>query len=89
MHLQDFFQIKPIREVPLPRDFVELPSQIMEHWVLEPEVLKVYAKHYQTGEIIPTEIVDKLEKSGKFNTGFITVEYRGRSFAGHGLSHSY
>jgi peptidyl-dipeptidase Dcp len=59
----------------LPRDFVELPSQIMEHWVLEPEVLKVYAKHYQTNEIIPAELVDKLEKSGKFNTGFITVEY--------------
>jgi len=47
----------------------------MEHWVLEPEVLKVYAKHYQTGEIIPLEIVEKLEKSGKFNTGFQTVEY--------------
>jgi peptidyl-dipeptidase Dcp len=59
----------------IPRDFVELPSQIMEHWVLEPEVLKVYAKHYQTGEIIPGEIVDKLEKAGKFNMGFITVEY--------------
>ena len=59
----------------LPRDFVELPSQIMEHWVLEPDVLKVYAKHYQTGEIIPAEIVEKLEKSGKFNTGFQTVEY--------------
>jgi peptidyl-dipeptidase Dcp len=59
----------------LPRDFVELPSQIMEHWVLEPDVLKVYAKHYQTDEIIPAEIVEKLEKSGKFNTGFQTVEY--------------
>jgi peptidyl-dipeptidase Dcp len=59
----------------LPRDFVELPSQIMEHWVLEPEVLKVYAKHYQTGEVIPAEIVDKLDKSSKFNMGFITVEY--------------
>lgn len=59
----------------LPRDFVELPSQIMEHWVLEPEVLKVYAKHYQTGEVIPAELVDKLVKSGKFNTGFQTVEY--------------
>ena len=57
------------------RDFVELPSQIMEHWVLEPEVLKVYAKHYQTGEVIPAEIVEKLDKSSKFNTGFITVEY--------------
>jgi peptidyl-dipeptidase Dcp len=59
----------------LPRDFVELPSQIMEHWVLEPEVLKVYAKHYQTDEIIPLEIVEKLEKSGKFNMGFVTIEY--------------
>ncbi len=58
-----------------PRDFVELPSQIMEHWVLEPEVLSVYAKHWQTGEIIPREIVDKLDKSGKFNMGFTTVEY--------------
>jgi peptidyl-dipeptidase Dcp len=57
------------------RDFVELPSQIMEHWVLEPEVLKVYAKHYQTGEIIPSDIVDKLDKASKFNMGFITVEY--------------
>ena len=59
----------------LPRDFVELPSQIMEHWVLEPEVLKVYAKHYQTGEVIPADLVEKLVKSGKFNTGFQTIEY--------------
>ncbi|HEX2970639.1 MAG TPA: M3 family metallopeptidase [Bacteroidales bacterium] len=59
----------------LPRDFVELPSQIMEHWVLEPEVLKVYAKHYQTGDVIPNELVEKLVKAGKFNTGFQTVEY--------------
>lgn len=59
----------------MPRDFVELPSQIMEHWVMEPEVLKVYAKHYQTGEIIPEELVLKLERAGKFNTGFQTVEY--------------
>jgi len=59
----------------VPRDFVELPSQIMEHWVLEPEVLKVYAKHYQTGEVIPQELVNKLDKVSKFNMGFITVEY--------------
>jgi len=59
----------------VPRDFVELPSQIMEHWVLEPEVLKVYAKHYVTGEIIPQEIIEKLDKAGKFNTGFATVEF--------------
>jgi len=57
------------------RDFVELPSQIMEHWVLEPEVLNVYAKHYQTGEVLPAEIIEKLDRAGKFNTGFITVEY--------------
>jgi peptidyl-dipeptidase Dcp len=59
----------------VPRDFVELPSQIMEHWVFEPEVLKVYAKHYETEEIIPSEIVDKLVKSGQFNTGFATTEF--------------
>lgn len=59
----------------VPRDFVELPSQIMEHWVLEPEVLKVYATHYQTGEVIPAVLVEKLDKASKFNTGFTTVEF--------------
>ena len=49
-----------VSEVPL--DFVELPSQIDEHWAFEPEVLKVYAKHYQTGEIIPMELIEKLDK---------------------------
>jgi peptidyl-dipeptidase Dcp len=57
------------------RDFVELPSQIMEHWVLEPEVLKVYARHYQTGEMLPQEIIEKLDKASKFNMGFTTIEY--------------
>lgn len=59
----------------VPRDFVELPSQVMEHWVFEPEVLKVYAKHYQTGEIIPAELIEKLDKSGKYGQGFATAEY--------------
>lgn len=64
----------------VPRDFVELPSQIMENWALEPEVLKVYAKHYQTGEVIPSELVEKIKNSRKFNQGFATVEYLAASF---------
>ncbi|MCF2498688.1 M3 family metallopeptidase [Dyadobacter chenhuakuii] len=59
----------------VPRDFVELPSQIMEHWAFEPEVLKFYAKHYQTGETIPDEAVEKMKNASKFNQGFATVEY--------------
>ncbi|MFO7979342.1 MAG: M3 family metallopeptidase [Candidatus Aminicenantes bacterium] len=64
----------------VPRDFVELPSQIMEHWASEPEVLKEYAKHYQTGETIPQELIDKIEKAGHFNQGFVTVEYLAAAF---------
>ncbi len=57
------------------RDFVELPSQIMENWAGDPEVIKTYAKHYQTSEPIPQALVDKIKKAGMFNQGFDTVEY--------------
>ncbi len=57
------------------RDFVELPSQINEHWAFEPEVLAVYAKHYETGEVIPMELVEKIVKSAQYGQGFATVEY--------------
>ena len=58
-----------------PRDFVELPSQIMENWATEPGVLSTFAKHYQTGKPIPKELLAKVERAGKFNQGFATVEY--------------
>jgi peptidyl-dipeptidase Dcp len=63
-----------------PRDFTELQSQIMENWALEPEVLKIYAKHYKTGEVIPLDLVDKIRKSETFNQGFLTGEYLAASF---------
>jgi len=56
-------------------DYVELPSQLNEHWATEPEVLKVYAKHYKTGEVIPMDLVKKLDESSKYGQGFATVEY--------------
>jgi len=57
------------------RDFVELPSQVMEHWVFEPALLKEYAKHYKTGELIPQELIEKLEACGKYGQGFATTEF--------------
>lgn len=59
----------------VPRDFVELPSQILENWLDEPEMLEVYAKHYKTGEVIPKDLIEKLDKSSKYGQGFTTVEY--------------
>ena len=58
-----------------PRDFVEYPSQIHEHWVLTREVLDRFGRHYETGAAMPQELIDKVQRSRKFNQGFTTVEY--------------
>lgn len=71
---------KSLAGTSVPRDFVELPSQVMENWAAEPEVLKMYAKHYKTGEVIPDALIQKLQKSGTFDQGFATVEYLAASF---------
>jgi peptidyl-dipeptidase Dcp len=57
------------------RDYVEFPSQLLEHWLSTPEVLKKFAPHYKTGKPIPQELIDKIEKASKFNQGFATMEY--------------
>jgi peptidyl-dipeptidase Dcp len=62
------------------QDFVELPSQIMEHWAIEPEVMRSYARHYETGEVIPDELIDKLLEARTFNQGFATTEYLAASY---------
>ncbi|GAB1057266.1 MAG: M3 family metallopeptidase [Shewanella algae] len=59
----------------VPRDYVEFPSQVMENWMTQPDVLAHFAKHYQTGEVIPQSLVDKIRAASKFNQGFATVEY--------------
>jgi peptidyl-dipeptidase Dcp len=63
-----------------PRDFVEFPSQVMENWMRTPEVLRMFASHYETGEPIPQEIIDKINASATFNQGFLTVEYMAASY---------
>ncbi|MBR5141122.1 MAG: M3 family metallopeptidase [Bacteroidales bacterium] len=65
---------KSVAGTSVARDFVELPSQIMENWAFQPEVLATYARHYETGEIIPAELVAKVEAAGNFNQGFMTTE---------------
>lgn len=59
------------------RDFVEFPSQFHEHWAFDPEMLKVYAHHYQTGELIPDSLVQKINAASKHNMGFMTTELAG------------
>jgi peptidyl-dipeptidase Dcp len=61
-------------------DFVEMPSQVIENWATEPEVLALYARHYQTGEPIPPELVKKMKRARLFNQGFATTEYLAASF---------
>ena len=64
----------------VPRDFVEVPSQVMENWATDPEVLKMYAKHYKTGEVIPNALLQKITNSGTYGQGFSTVEYLASAF---------
>jgi len=66
---------RPTSATNVPIDFVELPSQIMENWAFEPEVLKLYARHWKTGEVMPQSLMDKIVKAGTFNQGFATTEY--------------
>ncbi|MBM3284615.1 MAG: M3 family metallopeptidase [Candidatus Aminicenantes bacterium] len=73
--LATLFSQSRYRSRSVARDSVELPSQIMEHWAFEPELLAEYARHYESGELIPEELVEKMEKSKLFNQGFITGEY--------------
>ncbi len=64
----------------VPRDFVEMPSQIMENWANEPEVMQTFAKHYETGEPMPESLMERIVESGHFNQGFATVEFLASAF---------
>ncbi|MBV1911323.1 MAG: M3 family metallopeptidase [Kangiellaceae bacterium] len=63
----------------VPRDFVEFPSQVLENWMFEPEVLSKFAKHYETGEVIPQALIEKIQAASKFGQGFATTEYMAAS----------
>ncbi len=75
-----FSQVNYVGLANVALDFCELPSQIMENWAFQPEVLQHYARHWQTGEVIPAALVEKLQRAEKFNQGFKTVEYLAASF---------
>lgn len=78
--LQSMLSQAPYRSIAgtnVDRDYVEMCSQINEHWAFAPELLKIYAKHYKTGETIPDELIEKLNNSSKFNQGFVTTELAG------------
>ena len=78
--LQSILSQAPYRSIAgtnVDRDYVEMCSQINEHWAFSPELLKIYAKHYKTGETIPDELIEKLNNASKFNQGFITTELAG------------
>ena len=64
----------------VPRDFVEFPSQVMENWMSEPQVLATYAKHYKTGKVIPKELIEKMNNANSFDEGFRTVEYMAAAY---------
>ena len=86
-----FSEVKYPRLARVPRDYVEFPSQVNEMWMAWPEVLANYAKHYQTGEPMPKELLDKVQASQQFNEGYRTTEYLAASLldqAWHQLSPS-
>jgi len=74
-------QFRSLSGTNVKRDFVELPSSVMENWAFYPEFLKTYAKHYKTGEVIPDELIEQMQRAGKFNQGFITGEYLASAWA--------
>lgn len=68
-------EYKSLSGTSVSRDFVEFPSQVLEHWASEPELLKSYARHYKTGEVISDELIGKMKNASKFNQGFANTEY--------------